>query len=89
MLVNGQLTAFKITEGKERDLSFTASFPDTLHFQSPLDDDYESLENHKLNAHFGEQENISAHYFEKSFTLCNAGAVTGCIHNKRHHTDAW
>lgn len=78
MLVKGQPTAFKITERKERDLGFTASFPDALHFQSLLDVDYESLGNHKLDAHFGEQENISAHFFEKSFAICSAGEPRSC-----------
>lgn len=78
MLVKGQPTAFQIAEGKERNLSFTACFPDALHLQSLLDVDYESPGNHKLNVHFGEQENLSAHFFGKSFTICSAGEPRSC-----------
>lgn len=78
MLVKGQPPAFKIAEGKERNLTFTACFSDALHLQSLLDVDYESLGNHKLNAHFGERKNVSAHFFGQSFTNCNAGELRSC-----------
>lgn len=58
------------------------------HLQTLLGVDYESLGNHKLSAHFGEQENISACFFGNSFTVCDIGespgAVPGCVRDTRH-----
>lgn len=78
MLAEGQPTAFEIAEGKQRNLTFTACFPGAFPLQSLLDVDYESRGNRKLSVHFGERENISAHYLGKPFSSCSAEEPRSC-----------